>query len=524
MDTDRLRALASRLRAPLASLALLLACSHGASAGVLPYSPALSRVYDAILDARFDDAENEVSRACPPAPQETCELMRAIALWWRIQLNPTDKTLDPQFRSKIDPVLASLEQWVAREPKRADAWFFLGAGYGLRVQFRVLRYERLAAARDGKRIKDALERCLALDPGLQDAYFGIGLYHYYADIAPAALKLLRWMLFLPGGNRAQGLREMVRARDRGELLRGEADFQLHLIYIWYEQNPDEALRLLEGLHARYPHNPLFLQSIAEVQETYRHDHPASLDAWRALFTLAQKDRVSLPEMSEARARLGIAAEENALFETDYAIEGLRQLLDAKPSAPYGIRALAELRLGTALDRMGLRTEAVAAYRAAIAAAPSDDPDGVRPKAAEGLRRQPDPRAAEAYRLSIDGLRHLQRGDLARARESLDRAAALAPSDPVTAFRVASLLLAERRSDQALAAFEKILATRPIPPPTVLGPSCLGAARLLEASSQRDRAIELYRRATQIRGVEASTRQTAQKALERLNGRGARHSR
>ena len=29
-----------------------------------------------------------------------------------------------------------------------------------------------------------------LDPGLQDAYFGIGLYHYYADVAPtAALEL-----------------------------------------------------------------------------------------------------------------------------------------------------------------------------------------------------------------------------------------------------------------------------------------------------------------------------------------------
>ena len=75
-----------------------------------------------------------------------------------------------------------MDAWTQREPQRADAWFFLGASYGLRVQWRVLRTERLAAARDGKRIKDALERALALDPDLQDAYFGIGLYHYYADV------------------------------------------------------------------------------------------------------------------------------------------------------------------------------------------------------------------------------------------------------------------------------------------------------------------------------------------------------
>ena len=49
------------------------------------------------------------------------------------------------------------------------------------------------------------------------------------------------------------------------LLRGEADYQLHLIYLWYEQKPARALELLEGLDARYPTNPLFLQRIAEVQ-------------------------------------------------------------------------------------------------------------------------------------------------------------------------------------------------------------------------------------------------------------------
>ena len=40
----------------------------------------------------------------------------------------------------------------------------------------MLRGEKLAAARDGKRIKEALEHATALEPDLEDAYFGIGLY------------------------------------------------------------------------------------------------------------------------------------------------------------------------------------------------------------------------------------------------------------------------------------------------------------------------------------------------------------
>ena len=123
------------------------------------------------------------------------------------------------------------------------------------MQWRVLRGERLAAARDGKKIKDALERALQLDPGLDDAYFGIGLYHYYADVAPTAAKILRWLLFLPGGDRVKGLQEMLQARQRGVLLKGEADYQLHLIYLWYEQQPARALELLRDLDARYPDQP-----------------------------------------------------------------------------------------------------------------------------------------------------------------------------------------------------------------------------------------------------------------------------
>ena len=73
------------------------------------------------------------------------------------------------------------------------------------MQWRVLRVERLAAARDGKRIKEALERRHRARPALDDAYFGVGLYKYYADVAPAAAKFLRWLLLLPGGDRGEGL-------------------------------------------------------------------------------------------------------------------------------------------------------------------------------------------------------------------------------------------------------------------------------------------------------------------------------
>ena len=115
-----------------------------------------------------------------------------------------------------------------------------------------MRGQYLAAARDGKRIHDSLQLAISLDPSLGDAYFGLGLYHYYAAIAPRAARILSMLMFLPGGDRAGGLKEMEQTRSKGMLLRGEADYQLHLIYLWYERQHTTALRLIEGLRARYP--------------------------------------------------------------------------------------------------------------------------------------------------------------------------------------------------------------------------------------------------------------------------------
>jgi hypothetical protein len=247
-------------------------------------------------------------------------------------------------------VISANEAWTRREPQRAEAWFYLAAAYGPRVQWRVLRGEQLGAARDGKKIKDALERSLQLDPALNDAYFGIGLYHYYAAVAPAAAKVLRWLLFLPGGDRTMGLAEMLQARDKGEILGGEADFQLHLVYLWYEHQTTTALTLLARLDARFPHNPLFLQSIADVRDRYLHDHTASAAAWQTLLTRALGGAIFSPQITEVRARLGLATQFSAMNRSTDAIAQLQRVVDLHPIEPSGARERAERELRAAIAR------------------------------------------------------------------------------------------------------------------------------------------------------------------------------
>src|SRR6185503_14590932 len=292
------------MKSIFAASALVMSCTGSAHAA-LTEAPRLAAIYDTILDARFDQVDAQLKQACPPAPEGACLTLRVVSLWWQISINPESRSLDRPFGELVTSTIAANEAWTSREPQRAEAWFYLAGAYAPRVQWRVLRGERLGAARDGKRSKDALERALQLDPAMNDAYFGIGLYHYYADVAPAAARILRWLLFLPGGDRVKGLQEMLQARQRGALLKGEADYQLHFIYVWYERNTPRALELLQSLDTRYPTNPLFLRRIAEVQDQYLHDREASTKTWRALIERARDGRVYDPPQTEARARAAL---------------------------------------------------------------------------------------------------------------------------------------------------------------------------------------------------------------------------
>jgi hypothetical protein len=316
----------------------------------LTEGPRLAAIYDTILDARFEQVDPLLNQACPPAPDGACQVLRVVSLWWQIQINPESRLLDQRFQELAASTIKANEAWTRREPQRAEAWFYLAGAYAPRVQWRVLRGERIGAARDGNKIREGLERAIQLDPTLNDAYFGIGLYHYYADVAPAAAKILRWLLLLPGGDRVKGLGEMLQARDKGELLGGEADFQLHIVYLWYERKTAEALNLLERLDSRYPHNPLFLQRIAEVREAYLHDHAASAAAWQSLLARALAGTVYSARATEVRARLGLASELLSMNRTADAIEQLQRIVDMRPTEPIGARERAERELRAARAR------------------------------------------------------------------------------------------------------------------------------------------------------------------------------
>ncbi|HUP59675.1 MAG TPA: hypothetical protein VNA69_04580 [Thermoanaerobaculia bacterium] len=475
----------------------------------------LSRAYDAIVDADFERALTLIAEACPPAPREACLVLEATRQFWRIQIDPEDRSRDAAFDTAVTAAIAAAEAWTEREPQQPEAWFYLGGAYGARVQWRVLRQERLGAARDGREVKNALDRTLSLAPDVVDAQFGLGLYEYYADVAPTAARILRVLLMLPGGDRASGLERMQRTRQSGQLLADEAAFQLHIVYFWYENRAADAIALLEELVGRHPRNPYFRRLIAEAQEVYLHDTSAALASWRELARLADTGAVNEGALARAEAHLGHAIALDALGDTDLAIAELTRLRAAAPRAPWGIGNRIALALGRANDRLGNRAAATRLLRQVVAATSRHDPLALAAAARRILQRPTPDARGRAHRLGLEAWRAFTADAAAPVEPRFEQAIALDPQNGVTRLHYARVLAARQGTAPAIAELDAVLAAAKTTPPATIGEAALLAGRLREEQRDRDGALAAYRRAAATFGAAAATRSAASRAIERL---------
>ena len=237
----------------------------------------LGRVYDSILEARFDQVDAELQARVRPGPGEACDVLAATALWWRILLDPDSRALDDEFSTRgrarhshqrrVDRARRRTTQrpgstWAAPTPRGCSGACCVTPSW-----------QPHATASASSRRSNAPSSSA---PDLDDAYFGIGMYQVLrrrraggSEVSAVPAAAARWRS--RSGPRADAPRAQPRAA-----LQGEADYQLHVIYLWYEESTDRALELLRDLEKEYPANPLFLSSIAEIQDTYLHDITASL--------------------------------------------------------------------------------------------------------------------------------------------------------------------------------------------------------------------------------------------------------
>ena len=212
----------------------------------------------------------QIRKADPQSPLGY--LFEADATWWTIYLT-TGNLVDPDVfdvaRSSTSPYDSHFEDMVNAAIRKANArvhahqdearnYLYEGMAYGLKGRFYGLRDNDLPTARAGKKMRALLLTALKMDPSLEDAYLGLGIYNYFVDTLPTIVKMLKFLIGLPAGGRELGLEQLRRATDKGDLVRDEAKFYLAKDFSRRsEAEFDESLELFQQLAHAYPDNMLW---------------------------------------------------------------------------------------------------------------------------------------------------------------------------------------------------------------------------------------------------------------------------
>lgn len=292
---DETRVSDNRRRAPerMLSLAILFLATVTpvavpAHAGELDVPPeikqGLEQMYGGDPDAAIGLAQ-KVQQQQPGHP--IGYLLEAEARWWKIycaacevKWGMVDAWRRPR-RPEDEPYLALLDKAIRlaeAEIEKSDTarmQLYAGMGWALRARLYGLRDERSATARAGVRAREHFLRASQLDPGLADAYTGLGLYNYYVDALSPFVKFIRFFMGIPGGNKKEGIRQLQKGMNEGELTAVEARFYLAKNLRTYDLRYEDAEQIVGPLVERYPRNPLFLLLLGNLNAELSRNEKAA---------------------------------------------------------------------------------------------------------------------------------------------------------------------------------------------------------------------------------------------------------
>jgi len=232
--------------------------------------PNIAAILDHIYSAHTEIAILEAHRMQEQNPNHPLGyILEAEARWWTIWWDCSEFKYGismARHREKIAADLPYLDlaakAYVLAEASlvqhdTAEMRLYAGMADALTARLYGLRGEARNTARAGVRARENLQKALALDPSLADAYLGLGLYNYYVDTLSAMARVLRFFMGIPGGSKEEGIRQLRRAIADGQLTPALARFYLTINLHNFDQRYEPALEVISPLVRQYPENPLF---------------------------------------------------------------------------------------------------------------------------------------------------------------------------------------------------------------------------------------------------------------------------
>lgn len=276
-------------------------------------------------------------------------------LQWR-----ASEAVENKFKKLTSKAIQLSKRNLSKKEKRLDALFYLGTIHIYLAAYHGRQSNWLRAFWYGKDGIDFLKKIVAIDPNYYDAYLGLGLYHYYADVLPQFIKRVT-AIFGIEGDRERGLKQLQLAAEHGKYSQAEAMLILGNIYLYTEKQPEKALQYSEKLANLYPANSGFLSFLGENYQR-KGDHSLAIESFKSGLAQEAVQRYPIFKIS-LFYNLGNTYFEMNEFEEATSFYQQTLAVNASMSKiQKGILALANYKIGLCYDMVGRHEDAVKKYQ------------------------------------------------------------------------------------------------------------------------------------------------------------------
>ncbi len=314
----------------------------------------------------FDTAQEHIAWVFEHYPDHPfAHFGNAMIAWSRYEyeFETSDDAQRKVFEKILDDSISGIKRWIKKNPQDSNAYMGIGALYGLRALFNMRNRNWITSYFAGRKAINNLEKSLKLDPTYYDAYFGLGIYQYYAGTLPSVIKVLAKIVAIKG-NPQEGVQFLNLAREKAHFTSDSA--KLILIEVQNTRNspfyaPEKSLEFIRQLRAKFPNNPLmhYVEIICLYETGHLDDVTAQANQFlKRIGTDKFYKDIYIPR---AYTALGTAQMAQGNFETARQLfeEGQEKIKNQEPSR-WGVWNA--LRLGQVYDVLGQRTQAQAQYK------------------------------------------------------------------------------------------------------------------------------------------------------------------
>jgi len=442
----------------------------------------------------------------------------ATGYWWKIfKVYVYDKSLqetefDKDFDYYLEQTISRSEELLERNKRDIVALFYLGNAYSLKSRVKGLRSSYFSAGRDAGKGKNHLELVLKYQPNQYDTYYNLGVYNYLAGTLPGYAKVLKTFLFLPGGSKEKGLSYLKIAAAKSTYFGAESQLILARFYADFEEQPQEAIRIVEGFHARYPQNAWYHFWLGTLLSDEVNDYEKAERIYREILQQCSSGVPSYTSDVKNLAWLKLARVKSRRLFPEKAIEEIKLLISQKPVEPSWILSKAYLDLGNIYDQIGMRTQAVSAYTQVL------NLKDYRKHHEEALKlknQNYNQRQADLYRMNLEGRRLAAEGKFAESEASFQAVMQKFPNNDLTIYYMAELDYLRGNYKQAEDALKGLLTRNPKDPKWLIAGVYVKLGQVYEASQKRFAARRSYEKALETKFIASDDRNAARRGLKQV---------